>query len=308
MDDNVDTIIAKYGQKAPKKPRIGRVVLVSLLILLLVAGIVVSALYFLKDKPADSTKDTPAQTSFNGPTPKDIVDTIAADPTVAGAKNYFLFRTTIAQSDPNSDTSAVVYEQDGYDFVTNTTAEDGIRFTLTDAKVASSKAAITEAITAVLKKNGFTQTTGNTSTLSAYVTTSFYNNGTVCQILDYAGEKQSILEQGVICASHEAMQAAYKNAQTLLTKADSSVIAKTKTVTQTVVTDGTKKLLTLTTQPRDASDTTKYYFATLDTDYEYIGNRPSPSVDNQASFTLSDQLKKNIADPKWGTFLADNIK
>ncbi|HEY8886664.1 MAG TPA: hypothetical protein VIM31_04170 [Candidatus Microsaccharimonas sp.] len=309
MEENIDTIIAKYGQRVPKKPRKSRVVILSIIILLLSAAIATGALVLFTSKSATTPAvTTPVTQTTNGPTAKETVDKIAADTTISSVKNYYLFRTNAAQTDPNSDTSTIAYKQSGYNFTTNATAEDGLRFTLTSANAASSKAAITTAITAVLKAAGFTETTQDTSALSSYATVTYTNGGTVCQIVDYTGTKQSILEQGVLCMSHAGLETAYKNVQTLLTKADPSIIAKTKAVHQTTITDGTKSLLTFTVQPTDGSSTTRYYFATLSTDYIYIGSRPTPSVDNESSYTLSDQLKKNIADPKWGTFLSDNIK
>ncbi|MDB5180136.1 MAG: hypothetical protein JWN12_768 [Candidatus Saccharibacteria bacterium] len=308
MEENIDTIIAKYGQRVPKKPRKGRAIILSVIVLLVIAGITVGALaLFIKSNQATAPATPVAQTT-NGPAPNVVVNKIAADTTISGSKNYFLSRASTAQTNPNSDTATIVYKESGYDFLTNVTAEDGLRFTLVDAKGASNKTAITAAIGSVLKGAGFTEASQDTSSLSAYPTVSYTNGGTVCQIIDYTSAKQSILEQGVLCISHTGLEAAYKNVQTLLTKADPAIIANTKTVQQTMVTDGTKTLLTLTVQPKNATSTTRYYFATLNKDYEYIGSRPTPSVDNESSYTLSDQLKKNIADPKWGTFLTDNIK
>lgn len=307
MEHNIDTIIAKYGQPVPKKPRKGRAVVLSLVILLVSAGLAVGALVLFTQKPTTVPTAPVAQTN-NGPTPKEVVDKIAADATISSSANYFITRTNAAQTDPNSDTATIAYKHSGYNFLTNVTAEDGLRFTLTTAKVASNKLAITKAITAVLTSAGFSKVAQDTSSLSAYNTISYINGGTVCQIVDYTGTKQSILEQGVLCISNNGLETAYKNVQTLMEKADPAVLATTTTVHQTTVTNGTDTLLTLITQPKDGSATTQYYFATLKTDYEYIGNRPTPSVDNASSYTLSDQLKKNIADPKWGTFLSDNIK
>jgi hypothetical protein len=308
MEENIDTIIAKYGQRVPKKPRKSRAIILSIIALLVIAGITAGALVLLRSNSATTPTATPVAQTTNGPAPKAIIDKIAADTTVSGSKNYFLSRTNVAQADSTSDTTTIVYKESGYNFLTNVTAEDGLHFTLANAKGTSNKTAITVAMNNVLKAAGFTAASQDTSSLSSYPTVSYTNGGTTCQIIDYTSAKQSILEQGVLCISHTGLEAAYKNVQTLLTKADPAVVANTKTVLQTTVTNGTKKLLTLTVQPKNATSTTRYYFATLNKDYEYIGSRPTPSVDNASSYALSDQLKKNIADPKWGTFLTDNVK
>jgi hypothetical protein len=304
----IDSIIAKYGQPVPKKPRKGLLVVVALLVILVSAGVAVGALELAKNMPVKTTAPTPQLTG--GPTPSSVIDKIASNATITGSKNYLLFRVNPTKTDMNTDTTKIIFPQSGYDFITNVTADDGLRFTLTDAKLTSNKIAMTAAFETVLKDTGFTKTAQDVGALSSYETVSYVNNGTICQITNYANSKKavSILEQGILCVSQTSLEKSYSNVKTLLTNADPSIVATTKAVNQSIVMSDTKKLLTLTTTPKDSADTTNYYFATLDKDYDYIGKRATPSVDNEASYSISDELKKNIANSKWGTFLSDNIK
>ena len=307
MEENVDSIIAKYGQRTPKKPRKGRIVIISALILLVSAGIAVGALLVVKNKTAQAPNVPTAQTT-GGPSPKEVIDKIATNDTITGSKNYVLYRLNSPQSTTSTDTTTVIFKQNGYNFLTNATASDGLQFTRVDAKLASNKTAMTDAVKSVLTSAGFTEVTQDTASLSAYATTSYSNGGTVCQITDFVTTKQTTSEQGVLCISSADLVASYNNVKTLLDTADPAIAASAKTVNQSTITSGTKKLLTLTVLPNNSKETTNYYFATLDKDYAYIGSRATPSVDNQASYSLSDTLKKNISDPKWGAFLTDNIK
>jgi hypothetical protein len=312
MPENIDTIIAKYAQRTPKKPRKGLVVFLAVILVLVVAFLVVGGLTLLKSKQPTATPATTTANITAGPSVKEVVDKIATNEAIVAEKNYAIFRTSADQLNATPDTTTLTYAHSGYDFLTNVTAEDGLRFTLNNTKAASDKAGITKAVESVLIAAGFVKATQDTSALTSYATTTYVNGGTVCQVVDFAsGSKQSLLEQAVLCNSNASLETAYANVKTLLTTADASAATSAKTVHQTIVADvqtSKMKLLTLTVLPKNTSDSTVYYYGALDSKYEYLGKRPTPSVDNKASYTLSDQLKKNISDPKWGTFLTDSIK
>jgi hypothetical protein len=222
MEENVDTIIAKYGQKSPKRSGKSRAIIL-IVIIFVVIGLAVCALIVFMNKQTmkTTTAQTPVTQVFNGPSAKNIVDHIAADPTVSGSKNYFVSRTNAAQSDPSSDITSIVYQEGGYSFLTTATAEDGLRFTLSNTKSPSNKAAITAAVQTVLKSQGFTQVTQDTGALSSYKTDTYTNDGTVCQAVDYTGANQTNLEQSILCINHDGLEAAYKNVTSLLEKASS---------------------------------------------------------------------------------------
>lgn len=309
MEDNIDTIIAKYGQKPKVKPRRGQRLIVGTLIVLVAVTGGITAFMIAESTGTPVLPPTTATLeTFTGPTATEVVDQIAADHTIANENNYFESRINAGAVDPNSDTSNIVYALNDYDFMTNAPAADGLQFTLRNTNSSSDKTSVTKAIQSVLEAQGFAQTTQNTSPLSAYTTTTYVNSGTVCQIVDYANVKQTTAEQSVLCIDHADLETAYRTVATMLAKAGASIASNAKTVLQTTTTEDSKILLTLNVTPKNSEKITQYYFATLKTDYEYIGSRPNPSVDDASSYTLSSELKKNISDPKWGTFLTDNIK
>lgn len=308
MEDNVDSIIAKYGQPTPKKSKKRRIVLIIVLVLLVAVIIAAGGSLLFKNKPAAAPTVAPAAQTAVGPHPKEVIDKIAANETIARSENDILYRLDESPAGSSSDVSTVIFKEDGYTFLTNTNADDGLQFIQANTKLASNKAAVTGAIQEVLKSAGFKQIDQDTASLTAYGTTSYINDGTICQIIDLVNNKQATLEQAVNCISQDTLKASYANVKTLLAMAGPSIASSAKTVSQSTITDGTKKLLTLTVLPNGSDATTNYYFATLDKDYEYIGARTTPSVDNEASYTIPAQLKKNMSDPKWGTFLTDTIK
>ncbi|MBC7564949.1 hypothetical protein H7100_01810 [Candidatus Saccharibacteria bacterium] len=312
MEPNIDTVIAKYAKRTPKKPSKGRTIFLSILIILIAAGAAIGILFFLKQGTAvPAIAPTSSPQTFNGPSAKEIVDKIAVSDTVLAAENYNIFRTSGAQLDVTPDTSTVVYPQNGYTFLMNTAAEDGLRFTLKNQKTTSSKEAIKASIETTLKGAGFNKVDQDTSQLSSYKNTTYLNEGTVCQIVDFSGgSKQSFLEQGVLCNSHASLQDSYKKVKSLLDTADPAAATSAKAVNQMITADTAnpkEKLLSLTVKTGASNKSTIYYYATLETNYEYIGKRPTPSVDDPSSYTLSAELQKNISDPKWGTFLTESI-
>lgn len=304
----LDSIIAKYGQPVPNKPKKWLFILVALIVVVVSALVAVSILAKVKNAPVENMPPT-AQTS-PGPTPTAVIDKIATNETVMTTKNYSLFRGDATQQDAASDTTKVIFAQKGYNFLTNIAADDGLRFSLTDAKLPSSRVALTTVIDTVLTTAGFTKAAQNVSALSSYDTVSYVNKGTICQVISFTQTKRTtnVLEQGVMCITRTSLEASYSAVKSSLTKADIAAASSAQAINQNTISDGAKKLLTLTVTPKDSKDTTNYYFATLGKEYAYLGKRATPSVDNKDSYSLSDELKKNSTDPKWGSFLTDNIK
>ena len=307
MDNNeLEDLKAQYEQQQPpKRSKKGLFIIGGILVIFVSAAIVVSILWLYRGTGHNTVSPSSAQTT--GPNPRTVIDAIATSSTVEQSKDYVLFRTGSDASDINPDTSTLIYKDSDYSFLTNTTPLDGLKFTL-NKDGTSDKAALTTAIQQALTDASYKVTDQNTSDLSAYKSTTFTNGDTVCQLVDYAGAQLSGLEQSILCADGKTVKASYDNVASLLKKADANLITSAKAVSQANVTSGAKKLTTLTVQLVGSKETTSYYFATLDKDYTYLGKRATPSVDNEASYTLSDELKKNISDPKWGSFLTDNIK
>lgn len=314
MEPNIDTVIAKYAKRTPKKPSKGRAIFLSLLVILLAAGAAVGTLFLLNSSMKVTTTTMPQASlqTGNGPSAKEVVDKIASSETISTAQNYSTFRSNTTQGEATSDTATNIYPQNGFSYLTNVSAEDGLRFTLKNSSAPSNKEAMRTAIETSLKNTGFTKVSQDTSQLSSYLTTTYLNKGTVCQTVDYSGgSKQIFLEQGVLCSSHDYLQGAYKKVTTLLKLADPSVATSAKVVNQMVTIDTVnpnRKLLSLSVKTGTNDASTLYYFATLETAYQYIGKRPSPSIDDPTSYTLPAELQKNIADPQWGTFLQESIK
>lgn len=305
--DSFDTLKAQYEHPQPKKApnKTLRLVIITVIAIIVIAAIAAAVLLIVKPKTTSAPTVSSSQQT-GGPKATDVIAQISANPTITAATNYWQYHINATQATSDANTS-VVYTDDAYPYLTNVTPDDGLQFTLTDASATSSKSPITAAIKDTLATAGFSETKQDVSALSALKTTTYTNKGTVCQLIDYDGTFD-LAEQSIVCADASTIDASYANAKTLLTKVDASVASLAKVVTQRIVTDGSKKLYDITVATTDTSKASEYYFATLDTNYEYLGDRNVGQIDDADSFKVSDQLKKSLADTKWGSFLTDNIK
>lgn len=283
-----------------------RVVIISVLVVLVSIGIVVGVLIALKGTPSTTGANTAAPVATN-PSPKEVIDKIVANQTITASKNYTLQRTAATPATINADTNTIIVNQIGYSFIMNVAAEDGLSFTANDTKT-SNKSAQTAAIKQTLKDAGFLETSQDTKLLSSHDTTSYANGTTACQLIDFANAKAGEPEQSIVCISGTELWNAYNKVASLLAKVDPMIAPSSKAINQKTITNGQEKLLILTAQANDSQAITNYYFATLDTDYEYLGMQPYLIDDTTSNATLPKDLKTNITNPKWGTFLTDNIK
>jgi hypothetical protein len=310
MENNdLEQLKAQYGNPEPQKPKKKWLpIVVSIAVVLVVAGIAVAALEILKSKPTTTASTTTTAQVTGGPAAKDVIDKITQNATIVGLKNYTLFRANQTQSGSSPDGSTVITSEPGYDFLTNVAPDDSLQFTLTNVDGPSSKSAVTTAIEQTLTDNGFSLATQDTSSLTDFTTKTYANKATICQIIDFSNGKLAGQEQSVLCVAGASIAASYANIKNLLDMADKSIATSAKTVTQSLVSSGNKKLITLIVSTGSAATANNYYFATLNTTYNYIGTKGTPNVDNAASYTVPTLLKNNIDDPKWGTFLSDNIQ
>jgi len=304
MDNSsFEMLKAQYEHPQPKKGpnKTVRNVLLSIVGILIMAGIVAGALLLLnRENDNASIKE-----ATGGPAPASVIEKISANDVIANQKNYATFQIDPAQTQP-SITTTIGYKDGKYGFLTNTVPESGLQFTLAEG-ASSNKTAMTAAMKDVLVKNGFTETKQDTSALGMLKSITYVNGATVCQINDYGGV---LLEQGIVCSTAQKINAGYATVDALLKKSqDATAATSAKIVVQSAIADGNKKLLTYVVQSEEnATTSTNYYFATNDTDYSFIGARRTPNVDDESSFEIPVTLQQNINDPKWGTFLKENIR
>lgn len=309
-DNNFETLKAQYEHPQPKKGpnKTLRLIILSIIGVIVIAAIAIGILLLVKPKTTSAPTVTSAQ-QIGGPTASDVIAQINANETIAQATGYWQYQLNDTSTKRDTDTS-LVYKDDNYAFLTDAAPGDGIQFTRMDESTPSTKAAITAAVTDTLKKAGFSEAQQDVSVLTAAKVTTYTNKGTVCQLIDYDGAL-SLAEQSIVCATTAQIDSSYSIAKTLLDKAGSSISTQAKLIVQKTITDGTKKLYDITVATDDTAKSSEYYFGALDTngEYTYLGNRGVGQVDDAASFTVSDLLKKNVADTAaWGTFLTDNIK
>jgi len=281
-------------------------------VLVFIAAIVGTVISLKAFGPDAQNNQAAAPTINKGIAPQELIDKVAKNNVISESKNYTLSRGDTAVDATHQTINPVIFGVDGYNYLTDVTTTTGLRFTVSADKVATDKAAIKDAIIDTLTGNGFTKVDQDTAMLSSYPYVTYDSQESVCQVIDYNKTNTAELAMSVVCISKTDLKAAYDSVAKLmsLTKAD---IATTATaISKQVTSKDTKQLVTLIVQQKGVVGSTQYYFATLDASkadtFEYLGTRPTPSVDVKDSFVIPEALKSAIANPKWGKFLTDSIK
>ena len=294
--------------KQPKPRKKWPFVLLGIIVFIAaIVGTVIS----LKAFGPDVDNNTATAPVINkGLAPLELIEKIATNKTITDSKNYILSRGDVAQNAADPTLNPVIFPVDGYDYLTGVTTTSSLRFTVNTDKVASDKDTIETTITDTLIASGFTKVDQATASLSSYPYVTYDSQESVCQVIDYNKTKSAELALSVVCLSKADLKTAYENIAKLL--ALTKVDVKANTISKQTVTKDSKELITLTVQQQGVAGSTQYYFATLDTKnadaWEYLGTRPTPSVDIKDSFIVPEALTSAITNAKWGTFLTDNVK
>lgn len=139
-------------------------------------------------------------------------------------------------------------------------------------------------------------------------TTVYKGTKATCQVqqLNSVGEKD-VARYVVGCVSQESIDEQTSHVTKLLELASQQT---PKQVTMLLdVNDHSMSLQSFMLTYDDTSNNKTVFFATTKgSAWEYIGERPVPSVDNKESFTMSPQLQQAVADTKWNGFLQRYIR
>lgn len=163
-----------------------------------------------------------------------------------------------------------------------------------DASIKDNDASMITKYEKLLQQYGLKQTASNNS-VTGYLTKLFENDKVACQTDDWQSQAKKPAAYGLACVDKTEVTKAYTDTDTLLAKATSDVnAADVRLVTTSVYNaTSTKHIETLVTKQADGTSLSLYF---LDTGkgWSYVGMRPTPSVDDKNSFTISDKLKNAI--------------
>ncbi len=134
----------------------------------------------------------------------------------------------------------------------------------------------------------------NSTKLNGIALSLFANDKVVCQISDISKVGGQPTAYILACLDKTAISSRYKEIDALLAKATSDISDTTiKTISMQQIVDGDKQLDVLTTSNKNNTSST-LYFLKNGSDWNYIGLRPTPSVDDKNSFAIPDKLRASI--------------
>ncbi len=145
--------------------------------------------------------------------------------------------------------------------------------------------------------------------LGTFISKLFEGPTVICQTDDRQAVGQQPATYGLACIDKSAADLSYAHVD-VLAKASKGALQtnKIKTLTETDITQAANNLTTLITSNNDNSSTTYYFLSTDQTNWSYIGERPTPSADVKDSFQIPPQLQDTINSSQYRDFLTTYIK
>lgn len=278
-----------------KKLIIGAVV--GFIVISLVTFAILSLLF--PKNASKNTTEAPGGTSAQA-----IIETLKKPETISELNSTYTQSQT-----PTMGLTDINYTKVG-SYTTAVPASDFVQFEQKDAQQMSNPSSVVTSIESFLSGKGLTKM-DSVSATSTY--TLFDSDTTACQVISLTKMNTKPASLSVSCVSKDAVTKTYEELDKLLglyTSAASNTIKPT-TIQKVSVSEGNKTLTTLNVYG-DANNTKTLLFASIDSSWEYIGERPlsvGTTEGNPAGIdrTLSQELKDKIADPKYEGFLKKYI-
>jgi len=299
------------GQAHPPRSKKKWVIIGILVVLILGACGFTSYFLMTHSNSNNSSKNTPALKEV--PSPREIIANYEKA-NIASRNSLYTQRKEVTNSqitepqpgktvEIGPSNGVIIYQPDGT-YGTAISVSERVQYARKDT-VKTNDDALESETRAFLENTGFIEQ--HSATLGSEATLTTYDSeNVICQISDNASLGTSPATYGLACVDKATIAAQYETINDVLPLAkdiDRSLITD---VTIATTAQDSMKLLTLTVSLKDSAST--LYFATLGTDWEYLGMRPITNPDDPNGFTLPADLKAAIQDPKWGDFLTNNIR
>ena len=260
---------------------------------------------------------TISKTAVPGPASNDASSTTgeASAPNAASiVKSYVSLGTIRALSDNHyqeqtgaSYAASISYKADDQDYQASIPTDSHALFSAKAGYVKDDSKAIASQTASFMKSKGFAET--STSKQAAKGTpayTTYVNSGTVCQLTSSPGSAPAFY--AFACADKAAVDNEYATIARLLTIYQSSHQLDDFTAAiRTSARDGNKSMSIIRLTSAHAHPA--LLFAAVDDKWEYLGNLSGDSAkDSNGKYTLSSSTKAAIENPKYGSFLINQLE
>jgi hypothetical protein len=230
--------------------------------------------------------------------------TLTVPTSISKSVNYQ--NTTEASTSPTNTT--ILYQKDSSTYQTNIGLMDNTQYLRKDVSIQKNSAAIISATDSFLTSKGLIKAQTNTD-VSGITYVTYDSSNVICQTSDFDATTKTAAAYGLACVLKSLVNDRYTLLNSLLALyQNSKQMGTLKSVTTSIdATSGTKHLIIIFVVPKNGASKT-VYFASFGEAWSYLGDRGVTNPDDASSFTLSDQLKSAITDPKWGNFLTQYIE
>jgi len=305
-------------EPSSKKRRVILVVIVILSVVM-VAALTVVALYLTHPRQSDvsDNSDPPAASAMLNTV--DSPDAIIKDYAELVIKNRdeLYEERTIAPTDSTNDTTVATNEPithptngvisitSASTYGTTVSANDYIQYVRREVTQTKNDESVQAATESFLIDKGLIETSSDT--LSKDVTLITYDSAnTLCQITDSAAVNNLPASYGLACIAKQVVDDKYTLIDSLISLTDEGNAEVLSITSAPEIVENSKRLITLTRTTSEGAEI--LYFATMDSDWEYIGKRTPTNPDDQSSFALPEDLSQEVNDQKWEGFLAKYIQ
>jgi len=273
----------------------------AFLLVLAIAGLTVVVLKVIK--PTSTTKKVTQTVEKVVPTPAKIIEQYLSSKNILDRKESY----TLQEAKPTN--TSISYKKNDSTFQISVTAEKSVEYNRTDKATIENSAGIKSSTEKFLTELGMTKKYNYSVDKSNFII--FDSTATVCQINDVSVFGVANATYGLACIAQSTIKTKYDliNKQLDLYIQAGGTKGGITSVSDTLITEGNKSLLSLSVPKTDKStNPLTLIFASIDNKWAYIGERTTPSVDVKDSYQLSSKLKLAINDSKYDGFIAKYVK
>ena len=237
--------------------------------------------------------------------PAEVIEAVTAEKAVSAlSPEAFSFQI--------SQTSDVIYKPASSSFAIITQTPHNVLFYSKTAQATDISKEVREQVAMLLESGGYKKIENVGSARSenpAYAT--FETPLSVCQLSSSqpAANSATPAYHKLACSDKTAIQAAYEAVTPLLTlfKESGQTVSAYDEVSRTSKTEGSKSLAILNLS--GSSGINSLLFAAVDNKWSYLGNLSgSDNSQTNGKYVLNAELRRAIADPRYGDFLTKNLQ
>ncbi len=276
-------------------------VLIGLLGFIVIAALTAGILYIIspssKSSVANGSSSSARPTIANA---QALIDAYKSSSIIKDRNNYTLLSV-------NPTDTYIQYASNKRPYGVTITAASYVQYQMNNTNVTANSSSLIN--TTELFLNGFGITKNSEQVTGSFTSRLFEGSTVACQTDDRQAIGKQPASYGLVCVDTATIDRTYKQLDSLSGLTGGALVpGAINSVTMTDIADGSKQLTVLITSNKDKSSTTYYFISPDQQTWQYVGSRPTPSVDIQDSFAIPTKLQTAINSSPYKDFLNQYIK